>query len=333
MSSDPSTTDSAEAPAPAKPFSRIALAVASLTVVTLLVLGILVSVGAASTVACSRCHAPQAAALADSPHSGIACERCHFASHGPVSSRIAVVTRMLPSSVGGVRLEGPGRPMGRGVCVSCHPKWVAGGVVSNDGLRINHTRCTVGASCESCHGETIHGTATRLVRKAAMADCVACHVEKSAPLDCATCHVGKVPTAGTGDPEFARTHGPDWKTMHGTGDLRSCAGCHAPDSCRRCHRAGYPHPANFGVTHGPEAVSVGRDACLTCHKNAAFCTGCHGIEMPHPAGFLQRHGTIATSVNDPQCAICHVLADCAQCHDYHVHPAGPGLPGTGVGGQ
>jgi hypothetical protein len=314
------------------PASRRVLAAA---VIVLIVIGALIAVvgfAAGSTAACSHCHVLQAAALTRSPHTGIACERCHFASRGSVHGRVDVLTRMLPSSVGGIRLEGAGRPMGSGACISCHPTWVAGGVVTKNGLRIDHTRCTVAVPCENCHGQSILGLSTRKVRNAVMTDCVSCHVEKNAPLDCPTCHVGRIPKTGTANKEFARTHGADWKKMHGTGDLRSCAGCHTTDSCKPCHRIVFPHPKNFGATHGRVAIAVGAESCLSCHEKASYCSGCHGIDMPHPAGFLQRHGDVASSPTDPTCAVCHVLNDCDQCHQYHVHPGGTQPPIGRFGG-
>jgi hypothetical protein len=308
----------------------------AVAVAALVVIGVLALAGFASGASqiCSSCHAPQAVALAASPHTGIGCERCHFAVQGPLFGRVDTVTRMVPASAGGVRLHNSGRPVGNAVCISCHPKLVNAGVLSKSGLRINHTKCTVAEQCETCHSQSIHGTSMRLVRRLSMADCVACHTEQNATLVCSACHVGKIPTGRAGDPDFERAHGPDWRTMHGTGDLRTCFPCHESSDCRRCHGIDFPHPNDFGVNHGKLAEEAGQKACLTCHKQSKFCSGCHTIEMPHPAGFLQRHGSVATSVNDRKCATCHVLSDCAQCHTYHVHPYGrwPTRGGTVGGG-
>jgi hypothetical protein len=165
-----------------------------------------------------------------------------------------------------------------------------------------------------------------------MAACVACHTKERAPLKCTTCHEGKLTSARSRDPEWVREHGPNWKTMHGTGNLASCGSCHAPSMCRTCHKIDLPHPANFGAKHGAIAESVGTEVCLTCHKTEAYCDGCHGTPMPHPAGFLQKHSKVATSETDPKCVTCHVADDCKQCHVYHVHPGGTQPPVGRTGG-
>lgn len=331
MSDASNPTPSPQAEVPSKPVWQraIAVAVAALAVVGLVAI---LGFGPGSTTACSSCHVPQAAALVRSPHAGIACRACHFSARGSVSSRIDVLARMLPATIGGTRLRGPGRPVGNAPCIACHPKMVAGGVVDKNGLRINHTKCIVASPCEDCHSQSIHGTSTRLVRGPKMAECVACHVKQKAPLGCAACHAAKLPASLARDPEWARTHGPDWKTLHGTGDLTSCTACHDSAFCRPCHHIDFPHPVTFGTKHGTLALTAGTDACFTCHKGPAYCDGCHGIEMPHPTGFLQRHSSVATSDRDPKCATCHVLDDCDQCHTYHVHPGGTG-PAVGRNGS
>ena len=331
MSSKPTADKSEQVRASAGPLSRIARTVALAALVTLGLIAIL-GIGAGSSVACSRCHTAQSVALAASPHSSIACGTCHFSVRGETSGRFDVLARMAPSSVSGVRLEGAGREVGSRVCLSCHAKILAGGVLSKNGLRINHSRCSVASLCEDCHSQSIHGASTRLVRSPSMTDCVACHVANKALVGCSTCHDGKLPVNRVRDPEWARTHGADWKRLHGTGDLRSCVSCHATDSCRRCHGIDFPHPVNFGASHGALAKNVGTGACLTCHKSSAYCAGCHGIEMPHPAGFLRVHSKVATSDTDPKCSTCHVQDDCDQCHIYHVHPGGTQPPVGRTGG-
>jgi hypothetical protein len=305
---------------------RIVALAASVALVVVVVLVALVGFAVGSTAVCSGCHAAQATALEKSPHKGTPCERCHFGVRGPFFARVDVVTRMVPASVFGIRLQGPGHPVGNVVCISCHVKMVRGGPVMKAGLRIDHTVCIVGATCESCHGPSVHGTTGRLVQRPRMADCVACHTERKAPLGCKVCHVGEIPRTSASDALFVKTHGPEWKKYHGTGDLGTCVLCHDKAACRPCHDIDFPHPANFGANHGKVAIQTGQDACLTCHKASGFCVGCHGAEMPHPIGFLQRHSKVASSVNDPKCAVCHVIDDCAQCHGYHIHPGGTRPP-------
>ena len=296
--------------------------------VALLVVVLLVTVGVAanSTAGCSACHAAQSQALAESAHATVACNTCHAAPPRSVAARMDVVLRMLPASIGGVTLDGPGKPIGSAPCTSCHTEVMSGGVVAKNGLRIDHQACTSHTSCSACHSRSSHGSSTRIVRAPSMSECTACHLAQGASTACETCHEGTLAADRTRDPVWVRTHGPDWESAHGLGDLRTCTMCHASGDCEKCHGAGVPHSADFGATHGNYALETGKDKCLTCHRTAAFCEGCHKTEMPHPAGFLQKHSSTATSVEDPTCAPCHPLEDCQSCHAFHVHPGGTQPP-------
>jgi hypothetical protein len=316
-------TDTEQTDAPSAHSWRKWLVPAVSVAVVLVLLAVVAVLGVGTTPVCSACHAPQATALAKTAHTRIACASCHFAASGPVSSRLDVIFRMAPASLGGVRLTSPGKLVGNAPCLACHPKLLDAGMVKRNGLTINHTTCVTSTGCENCHGQAMHGSAARYVRTPSMAACIACHTARKATLSCSACHAE--PTASTkgADPEWTRTHGADWKAMHGTGDLRSCAACHPSGYCKKCHHVDYPHPANIGTLHGALSRKAGVDACLTCHKQRAYCSACHGIEMPHPSGFLQKHPHIATSTKDPHCVRCHVSSDCVQCHIYHTHPGGP----------
>jgi hypothetical protein len=290
---------------------------------------------AGTSATCSQCHARQAVALANSPHRNTACSACHFGARGPVFSRLDVVARMLPATLWGVRLEGPGHQIGSPTCASCHADMVQGTSLKKNGIAINHTQCIVGAACEDCHGASAHGTAVRYVRAQSMEACVACHRTKNAPLGCTTCHAEK--TAATlqasSGTEWARIHGPDWKAKHGAGDTSTCASCHPAGFCKKCHQVDFPHDQKFGATHGGLSRTIGADACYSCHKGPEYCDGCHGFPIPHPAGFLQEHATIAQTVGDPRCRTCHVVDDCVECHVYHVHPGGSVSSVTKYGGS
>ena len=245
---------------------------------------------------------------------------------GPISSRVDVLVRMVPAAIGGVDLSGPGRPIGSRACLGCHSDSLSGGVLVKNGLRIDHGRCAADGHCGDCHSPASHGSSTRVVRAPSMSECVACHTQSAASVGCVTCHEGQLPSDRVRDPEWVRVHGPDGETLHGQGDLGTCSVCHEPSDCRRCHDVDLPHPAGFGATHGAAAIDSGRDACLTCHKRPEFCDSCHGTEMPHPDDYLQQHSTIASSEQDPSCAPCHVVADCQNCHEFHVHPGGTAPP-------
>ena len=163
--------------------------------VALLVGMLLITVGVAanSSAGCSACHASQSDALAASAHSDTECTVCHAAAPGQVAARVDVVARMVPSSVGGLELDGPGRPIGSGPCLTCHQDVLSGEVLLKNGLRIDHLACTSQTSCSACHSQASHGTSTRVVRAASMSECIACHLEQSVSVACETCHEGKWP--------------------------------------------------------------------------------------------------------------------------------------------
>lgn len=292
------------------------------------------SVGVNSDAGCALCHASQADALTQTAHAGVTCAACHAASPRQVSARLDVVFRMVPRSITGVRLASAGRPIGRRACLDCHGAVLAEGkVMAGDGLRIEHAACADGALCAGCHSVSSHGTSTRVVRSAAMADCTGCHLTVGASTACDTCHEGNMPSDRVRDPVWVRTHGPDWKELHGLGDLRTCAVCHAGTDCEDCHGAGVPHPTDFGGTHGSYAIESGTGGCLTCHESASWCANCHRVDMPHPDGFLQEHSGVAVGQEDPACTRCHPAEDCKTCHGFHVHPGGTRPPVGKYGGS
>lgn len=301
---------------------RRRVAVVALVAVVAAVL-VIVGAGASTPGACTLCHGAQAEALSSSSHKGVSCLRCHAFGPRQVQARLDVALRMVPASLGGVELEGPGRPLGNAACIQCHGDILTGEVIEANGLRINHRECSASTQCAGCHSAAVHGRSTRVIRTSSMSECTVCHVERTVSVACDSCHKGKMPSDRVRDPVWVRTHGTQWEALHGLGDLRTCAVCHAPDDCAECHGAGVPHPADFGSTHGRYAIDTGRERCLTCHKVATFCESCHGgMEMPHPEGFLQRHSSIATSQEDPVCMPCHSVPDCVSCHTFHVHPGG-----------
>lgn len=300
----------------------VAVGVGALAIVALAFVG----VAANSTSGCSSCHRAQSKALAATNHENVACEACHAAPPERFSAAIGVVFRMVPASIGGVRLNGPSRPMGDGACTGCHDATMSSGVVSAKGLRIKHSTCAIDSHCFSCHSSSAHGRATRVARTPTMTQCTTCHVKQRVSTQCVTCHTDEVSADRIKDPVWTQVHGRQWRTMHGLGDQATCLACHSQDDCGECHGPGVPHPVDFGSTHGKYAQEAGRDTCLSCHESESFCNGCHTIEMPHPEGFLQRHSSIAKFNEDPACTVCHPLEDCRSCHTYHIHPGGSKPP-------
>lgn len=290
----------------------------------------LVVLAGSATPACVGCHAEAAKAMRPTSHSKVGCYRCHL-DRGLVSwpeHKARELFVMYPSQVlRGGRLQRASRETSRLACLRCHEK-VLEGTLTARGLRIDHAACAPGPSCDPCHSTTAHGAAVRFVREPVMSDCIACHNRREAPVGCDACHEGRLERDRIVRGPWQITHGPQWESLHGMGDLDTCKTCHPAGYCERCHEVQVPHGTEFGAQHGKLAIAK-RAACEACHKQRSFCDGCHGAEMPHPKGFLQRHSSIASSSKDPRCVGCHAQDDCLNCHSYHIHPGGPGMPRTG----
>jgi hypothetical protein len=153
-----------------------------------------------------------------------------------------------------------------------------------------------------------------------------CH--NSSPTNTATCdacHVGD--TGGSARTvnyvtPWRVTHGSEWKTMHGMGDLNTCSGCHTTATfCASCHRVEIPHPKAYLHTPGADVMARdnGRANCLVCHRQYS-CDNCHGLPMPHPPNFLDRHSSYVEKNGQAVCARCHDKQSCTYCHTRHVHP-------------
>lgn len=197
--------------------------------------------------------------------------------------------------------------------------------VTVGGLRMNHsTPVQEGWACQTCHPDAGHATGTA-VTGYTMDMCVGCHsVNPKAVSSCQTCHVGnssQMAQAANGTTPWQVTHGPQWRTTHGMGDLATCTGCHGSTFCVQCHGPNVPHAANYLSAHGADVMSRadGRKACLTCHR-AGACDGCHGTPMPHPAAFLQEHSKLVKKTGRDACLRCHQKQSCDECHARHTHP-------------
>ena len=153
-----------------------------------------------------------------------------------------------------------------------------------------------------------------------MNDCVTCHKAQKATLECDSCHTGESTERDFLRPEFAVTHGPNWRQTHGMGQTSTCFVCHAEDKCSGCHGPGVPHGKDFIQTHGKESMNEGAQ-CTTCHR-AAFCANCHQVVMPHPDSFAREHSKVTVREGKEVCLRCHDESDCSICHVRHVHPGG-----------
>jgi len=302
------------------------------TAVVMIIFALVVVVGSSNR-ACSACHTELAHALDKDAHASSSCYSCHLdrgAWSYPAFKAQELFVMYPTALLKGNELTSPPQETSSEACLRCHAD-VTQDVMEVDGLRIAHEYCSPSASCDGCHSAEGHGTAIRYVREATMDECIACHKVERAPQECDSCHQEKRAEERLTEGAWNITHGSDWKTMHGMGDLETCSTCHPSGYCERCHAVDLPHPLDFGSTHGQYAIAD-RDSCLTCHKSERFCDSCHGVPMPHPKKYLQTHSKTTPSHNEERCFRCHAADDCENCHSYHVHPGGAGLAG-GAGAQ
>lgn len=295
---------------------RLAWALLAVAVVGFLALS---TVGVSSAVRCTACHSGSGfrKATEASAHAKVDCRSCHMArgATGKVAFVLQEPLHTLFPPGHTARREAAAVPNAR--CVECHATALHG-VSQSNGIRIKHSACASGASCTECHSAVAHGNATPWVRSYDMDTCVACHAA-SANVACDLCHTGRRATARVSSASFAVTHGRNWRTTHGMGDVATCTVCHKASDCRECHGAGVPHEAKFVEVHA-EYATGSNARCSTCHE-AAFCLDCHGTKMPHSTRFSRNHAK--ASKDDPQlCERCHDGKDCTDCHLKHVHPGG-----------
>ncbi len=278
-----------------------------------------------STAVCAPCHAAQVNALHQSPHAKSGCYSCHLedGAWSLPGAKSAEWFRMYPSALLGDDVIVP-QPTDRGSCLECHLT-ILDAPVERYGLRVDHATCATGDTCDACHTGDAH-PGVGLARGPVMEDCTACHLENGATIACDACHAGRTERDRLARGPWQVTHGPEWRSTHGMGNIDSCATCHPQEFCGKCHGVPLPHPAEFGRTHGASATED-PTGCATCHKSTRFCEACHGMHMPHPAGYLANHSADAAGIDDERCARCHVRSECEDCHSRHVHPGGAsGVP-------
>ncbi|MBN2821876.1 MAG: hypothetical protein JXR33_01600 [Coriobacteriia bacterium] len=274
---------------------------------------------------CSVCHADtgEYEEWRQSSHAGVACQYCHVERGylGGLGNSVLLLSE-AGRVMSGNRSDVAWVPDCG--CVACHPDIGDEQPFTTSGLRMQHAGLAAGGyRCVECHAEVAHVRHPDRMPQPTMSTCAACHNNVQVSGRCETCHSGERSSdeARRRDAELAKTHGGNWKSLHGMGDLDTCTLCHEPSKCEACHDIPLPHDSGFGANHGSVAVSGGRESCLTCHTSS-FCDSCHGIEMPHPDGFLPAHSSLANGLEDPLCIRCHTTANCAECHKRHVHPGG-----------
>lgn len=319
-----------------RPASRVALALG--LIVAVILLGMFVAVGVASTAlpGCQSCHFKNAdfkTATTATAHSQVSCVECHVQTDSVLPRTKFGVYEVYgmwlpildPTSTDVVSVKDDR-------CMKCH-EVIEKEIVQSSGLRIKHSSCAKSRECVDCHSRVGHGSATRWPRVFSMNDCVTCHKEERVTLACTACHVGRTEDRPLIGAEYTVTHGPTWMKTHGMGQMSSCSVCHQAGSCSRCHGPGVPHTPNFVSDHS--AIAVQRDAkCSMCHDKS-FCIGCHQMEMPHPPTFKPAHSSLVKRDGDAKCLRCHLKADCSECHESHIHPGGSvgPIPAPATGGN
>ena len=275
---------------------------------------------------CSSCHAmsPYADALKASSHADVACYSCHLAEGwwSYLGHKETEFFRMYPTALSGEArsgLTGSSSEVARSACTECHHDDI-GRLMDTGGLRIFPPACAPSPiSCDDCHRTAAHGDTIRWIREPQMDVCVRCHLASSASIECDSCHTGRTETVRLSKGPWAVTHGPEWRTTHGTGDLLLCQTCHPAEKCIRCHGIPIPHPRNFPNSHGQEALREDSE-CDVCHERSLLCDPCHGLDLPHAEGFLEEHAELVAGIDDPDCVGCHKQSDCLRCHLVHTHP-------------
>lgn len=290
----------------------------------MLTLAGLVAAAAVEPAVCSTCHSGEARYVASSSHKGIPCDACHVASGalGLVSQRASVIS-MIPAAIV------PGRPsvsaeIDERRCLECHGSMMPKTITKN-GVRMNHTGIGEDSiSCAKCHGDAGHGKTSSVSGRYNMDMCLGCHSAQAKNLtSCDLCHdPGAEAVRTEGRTPWRVTHGANWKSTHGMGNLETCKACHGATYCQPCHGPAVPHPDRFVASHGRQVTDTGKQSCTTCHT-PSMCDGCHGTEMPHPKGFLEGHSATVKADGKRACERCHDEASCESCHSRHIHPGIP----------
>lgn len=283
---------------------------------------------------CSEaCHAmrPYQAAAAQGPHAGVECRECHSSPGlaGAIAEGVAVQRRAVAQLAGRTPAESG---FSDASCRSCHPAIQTATLVKR-GIAVRH-QDFMENECTHCHGGAGHLLDGRIYDVTEMDDCMTCHSASGRePEGCELCHAQERDRERLKRSSSWRiTHGPDWATTHGMGDMGSCVSCHVPTYCARCHGVALPHPSGWAREHGKDLARRDRATCEVCHQRS-WCTGCHGVEMPHAAGFIEVHGPAADEAGDTTCYRCHPKTACDDCHFRSSHPDLPGVGNFHTGGS
>lgn len=270
---------------------------------------------------CAMCHRAQAIALQKSGHSDIRCNTCH--QRNSIFDVLAWRARVIGMAGRQVTFSYKSpviTQVSRDNCERCHENLLTRVVVSK-AIKMSHKEVEDYLKCTQCHNTTAHPGAIANPRPAAMDICSACHNGKRASASCDTCHVEGVDERERVETSWRVTHGPQWRKLHGMGNLNTCATCHGTIFCLKCHNVALPHP-DFWIKLHADQAKTDAEGCYKCHHKS-YCQSCHGIDMPHDDEFFKNHSDIAEKKGKKTCLKCHIERGCERCHATHIHP---GLP-------
>jgi hypothetical protein len=269
---------------------------------------------------CALCHRAEPKALEKTAHAGLNCSDCHQ-KKGLLAFGIqrTELLRMAVSQLTGSYRKPISAEVSNENCYYCHDN-VNSRLQEVNAVRVSHKEIMLdGAKCTDCHNTIAHKKAVANAKFGRMEDCLQCHNSEGASPDCETCHVsGADRKRRIVKGPWQLTHGPNWRNLHGMGNIKTCSACHEKNTCARCHQIDLPHPLGFMGIHGNESKKF-PESCLVCHKQS-FCSDCHKIRMPHPADFLPKHKKEYKSQGKKICLSCHTVQSCDLCHEMHAHP-------------
>ncbi len=270
---------------------------------------------------CNVCHSRDYQTWRESSHRKVTCNFCHQRSGilGIGIQRVKVL-RMVSNEITGLYKRPVTADVKREQCRLCHLD-VETRVVVKNAIRVSHDEFTKkGWQCTECHNTVAHNGSVPKKEFGTMEKCLECHNLEQSSTACTLCHVeGVARERRVYSDTWKITHGPNWRTIHGMGNLLTCNVCHGKAYCSRCHKIDLPHSEAWMATHGKVAQQF-PDSCMQCHREN-LCKSCHKIEMPHPPGFLPAHSEFVKARGEELCLRCHMKASCTICHARHIHRA------------
>jgi nitrate/TMAO reductase-like tetraheme cytochrome c subunit len=270
---------------------------------------------------CGTCHvmAPYYDSWQTSKHASIACVDCHIPPGVTAELRkkyeaVAMVARYFTGTYG----TNPWAEIEDAACLECHERRllmgqeVFGDVLFDHGPHLTELRRGKRLRCTSCHSQIVQGSHITVTHTT----CTLCHFKGQPPgegtAECTLCH--QVPDRIVDAAGLEFDHGD--VSRFGM----DCQSCHTPP--------------------GPEAGSVPRERCVTCHndpprlaeydnedllhrthvsEHKVECTNCH-LEIEH---VRPRHLEAART----ECSTCHGGGHSPQ-RDLYAGLGGKGVPPT-----